>query len=223
MSAIHLKIVLAVVALSAVAASIAVACGGATQFQTVQTFEAEERVRISTATAEAMVAAGLDPDAVVSGGVAATFRAELAATQTAEAEAGGGSTGNGSGSGSGSGSDTSISTDVGAGAADFVPEVPDGPAQEGEAEVTITQGVFDPQVVKVKAGTTVIWENLSGAASSARAIDGQAEQWDTEAIWKSAFDRTVCCGQHTFTITGCHVYRSFFSNDQGVGAVCVVE
>ena len=68
MSAIHLKIVLAVVALSALATLIAVACGGATQFQTVQTFEAEERVRISTATAEAMVAAGLDPDAVVSGG-----------------------------------------------------------------------------------------------------------------------------------------------------------
>ena len=223
MSSIHLKIALVVASASALAALIAVACGGATQFQTVQTFEAEERIRISTSTAEAMVAAGLDPDAVVSGGVAATFRAELAATQTAEAETGGGSTGSASGSGSGSGSDTSISTDVGAGAVDFVPVVPDGPAAEGEVTVTITQGEFDPQVVKVKAGTTVIWENLSGAASSSRSIDGQAEQWDTEDIWKSAFNRDVCCGQHTFTITGCHVYRSFFSNDQGVGAVCVVE
>ena len=106
---------------------------------------------------------------------------------------------------------------------DFVPVVPSGPAQEGEVTVTITQGVFDPQVVKVKVGTTVIWENLSGAASSATSMDDEAEQWDTEAIWKSAFDREVCCGQHTFRIPGCHRYRSLLSNDTGVGAVCVVE
>lgn len=106
---------------------------------------------------------------------------------------------------------------------DFVPVVPSGPAQEGEVTVTITQGVFDPQVVKVKVGTTVIWENESGAASSATSLEGEAEQWDTEDIWKSAFNREVCCGQHTFRIPGCHRYRSVFSNDTGVGAVCVVE
>ena len=221
MSAVHYKIVLAVVALSATAALIAVACGGATQFQTVQTFEAEERVRISTATAEAMVAAGLDPDALASGGAAATFVAERALTSTAEAEAGGGE---GVGSGSGSGSEQAGSTDIGAAAADFVPEVPEGPAQEGEVTVFIEQGEFDPQVIKVKVGTKVIWQNKTAAASSATALGEQAEQWDTGDIWRSAFNPEVCCGEHVFKVPGdCYVYRSLFSNDIGVGAVCVEE
>ena len=216
MSAVHYKIVLAVVALSATAALIAVACGGATQFQTVQTFEAEERVRISTATAEAMVAAGLDPDALASGGAAATFVAERALTSTAEAEAGGSE-------GVGSGSEQEGSTDIGAGAADFDPKEPEGPAQEGEVTVIIEQGEFDPQVIKVKVGTKVIWENKTAAASSATALETADEQWDTGDIWRSAFNPEVCCGEHVFMVPGRHIYRSLFSNDKGVGAVFVVE
>ena len=221
MSAVHYKIVLGVVALSATAAAIVVACGGSTQFRTVQTFEAEERVRISTATAEARVAAGVDPDALASGGAAATFVAERSLTSTAQAEAGDGSAG--VGSGSGSGSEQAGSTDIGAGAADFEPEVPEGPAQEGEVTVFIEQGEFDPQVIKVKVGTKVIWQNKTAAASSATALDSADEQWDTGDIWRSAFNPEVCCGEHVFMVTGCHVYRSLFSNDTGVGAVCVVE
>ena len=212
--------VTATVVLASLAAfSVVLACGGASQFETVQTFEAEERIRISTATAEARVAAGLDPDALASGGVAATFVAERNMTATAQAEAG-------ESVGVGSGSEQEGSTDAGGSADDFNPEVPDGPAAEGEVTVTISQGEFDPQVIKIKAGTTVIWENTINSASSATNVaEDSEEQWDTGALSKSAFNPEKCCGQHTFTIPNeeCYVYRSEFSGDQGVGAVCVVE
>ena len=113
--------------------------------------------------------------------------------------------------------------ELGAGPVDRNLAVPDGPAKTGEVTVTITGGIFNPPLIKVKVGTTVTWENQSGSASNATSMEGEAEQWDTDAIWNSAFDRDVCCGRHTFSVVGCHRYESSFSNDSGIGIVCVVE
>ena len=197
------------------------ACGGSSQFETIQTFEAEQKIVDTTATAEAVVAAGGDPDAgiqVGAGSIAAQAQATAAAKATAQVEGGTESGGSAVGSEAGSESEQEEGTEV----AEI--EVPDGPAQEGEVTVNMTDSAFfEPEVIKVKVGTTVKWENPRGSPSSATSFEGEAEEWDTADLWKSSFNPEVCCGTHTFTIVGCHRYRSEFSGDTATGAVCVVE
>ena len=197
------------------------ACGGSSQFETIQTFEAEQKIVDTTATAEAVVAAGGDPDAgiqVGAGSIAAQAQATAAAKATAQVEGGTESGGSAVGSEAGSESEQEEGTEV----AEI--EVPDGPALEGEVTVNMTDSAFfEPEVIKVKVGTTVKWENPRGSPSSATSFEGEAEEWDTADLWKSSFNPEVCCGTHTFTIVGCHRYRSEFSGDTATGAVCVVE
>ncbi len=199
-----------------------VACGESTsQFETIQTFEAEQKVVNATATAEAVIAAGGDPDAgiqVGTGSIAAQAQATAAAKATADATTG--STEGGKAVGTDAGSEQ---TQVEGEEAEEI-ELPEGPALEGEATVIMADtDEFDPPVIKVKVGTTVTWENPRGSPTSARSFEGEAETWDTGELWKSAFNPEVCCGSHTFAVVGCHRYRSEFSGDTAIGAVCVVE
>ncbi len=197
------------------------ACGGPSQFETIQTFEADLKVENATATAEAVIAEGGDPDAGITVGkntIAAQIQATAQAKATAQAESGEASGGAAVGSEAGSESEQEEGAEV----AEI--EVPDGPALEGEVKVSIADtDRFEPEVIKVKVGTTVTWENPRGSPSSARSFAGEAEEWNTSELWKSSFNPEVCCGSHTFTVVGCHRYRSEFSGDTATGAVCVVE
>ena len=213
-------LLIAVLAAVTLATAIA-ACGGPSQFETIQTFEADLKVQNATATAEVVIAEGGDPDAGITVGkntIAAQIQATAQARATEEAESGEASGGAAVGSEAGSESEQ----EEGAEAAEI--EVPEGAALEGEARVLLTDTYFfEPEVIKVKVGTKVIWENPRSSASSARSFEGEAEQWDTGALWKPSFGGDECCGEHTFTIVGCHRYRSEFSGDTATGAVCVVE
>ena len=213
-------LLIAVLAAVTVATAIA-ACGGPSQFETIQTFEADLKVQNATATAEVVIAEGGDPDAGITVGkntIAAQIQATAQARATEEAESGEASGGAAVGSEAGSESEQ----EEGAEAAEI--EVPEGAALEGEARVLLTDTYFfEPEVIKVKVGTKVIWENPRSSASSARSFEGEAEQWDTGALWKPSFGGDECCSEHTFTIVGCHRYRSEFSGDTATGAVCVVE
>ena len=216
-----LALLVAVWAIMTLSAAV-VACGETTsQFETIQTFEAEQKIVNATATAAAVIAAGGDPDAgiqVGTGSIAAQAQATAAAKATADAETG--STTGGVAVGTDAGSEQSQVE----GEEAVAIEVPEGAALEGEARVLLTDTYFfEPEVIKVKVGTKVIWENPRSSASSARSFEGEAEQWDTGALWKPSFGGDECCGEHTFTIVGCHRYRSEFSGDSAIGAVCVVE
>ena len=203
------------------AATAITACGGPSQFETIQTFEADLKVQNSTATAEAIIAEGGDPDAGITVGkntIAAQVQATAQARATEEAASGEASGGAAVGSEAGSESEQ----EEGAEAAEI--EVPEGPALEGEAEVIMADpSFFDPEVIKVKVGTTVTWTNPRGSPSSATAFDDAEEQFDTEDLWKSSFNPEVGSASYTFQIVGCHRYRSEFSGDTATGAVCVVE
>jgi plastocyanin len=197
------------------------ACGGPSQFETIQTFEADLKVENATATAEAVIAEGGDPDAGITVGkntIAAQIQATAQARATEGAESGEASGGAAVGSEAGSEQSQVEGEEA------VAIEVPEGAALEGEARVLLADAYFfEPEVIKVKVGTKVIWENPRSSASSARSFEGEAEQWDTGALWKPSFGGDECCGEHTFTIVGCHRYRSEFSGDTATGAVCVVE
>ncbi|MDE2697448.1 MAG: hypothetical protein OXI23_01130 [Gemmatimonadota bacterium] len=176
----------------------------------------------STATAEAVIAAGGDPEAGITVGkntIAAQTQATAQARATAQAAEAGA---NGGGAAVGSEAGSESAQEEGEEAVEI--EVPEGPALEGEVTVIMADpAFFEPEVIKIKVGTTVTWENPRSSATSATSFDGEAEQWDTMDRWKSAFNPEVCCGSHTFTVVGCHRYRSEFSGDTATGAVCVVE
>ena len=197
------------------------ACGGPSQFETIQTFEADLKVQNSTATAEAVIAEGGDPDAGITVGkntIAAQVQATAQAKATADAETGGTEGGQAVGTDAGS----EQAQVEGEEAAEI--EVPEGPALEGEATVVMTDpAFFEPEVIKVKVGTTVTWTNPRGSPSSATSFEGEAEQFDTTDLWKSSFNPEVGSASHTFQVVGCHRYRSEFSGDTAIGAVCVVE
>ncbi len=195
-------------------AVVAAACGPDTA-QIVQTQTALNQIANATGTVERAVELGTplaDVGAQVgSGSVAATAQAAGRATATALAEAG---LSVGAGSDVDTGQDE-IPTDV---------EIPEGPAQSGSVTVTIgNAGLFDPDVVKITPGSTVVWETERRSASSTTALPGQAEDWDSGAISKGTFDSEPKRFEHTFTELGCHSYKSNWSGDVGTGAVCVVD
>ena len=197
------------------------ACGGPTQFETIQTFEAEQKATNATSTAEAVIAEGGDPDADIQVGantIAAQIQATAQARATADAETGSETGGRAVGTDAGS-----EQAQVEGAEAEEI-ELPEGPALEGEATVIMADpSRFEPEIIKVKVGTTVTWENPRGSPTSATAFDSAAEQFDTGELWKSSFNPEVGSASYTFQVVGCHRYRSEFSGDTATGAVCVVE
>ena len=213
------RILLVALAAFALTAAFAACSGGPTTTDIVETAKAQNKIDNATATAVAVIAAGGDPDKVEvevgTGSAAEKANQEQAATATAQAEAGivkqsvGGA-----------------ATDKQAEGAAFEVTVPDGPAESGVIDVQIlslgADGViFDPDVIKITAGSTVRWLNDRRSASSSTAHPGQDEQWDSGAISKGPFDKEPKAFEHTFTIPGCYTYESQFSGDTATGAVCV--
>ncbi len=182
-------------------ASLSFACGSLTTAEIIETETSEGRIRNATATAVARVARG---DAAPDTGVNATVEAQRAsALATATALA--------------------LATPTPNPQTDVI-QIPEGPAQSGEVVVKImNRGEFDPPVVKIKPGTTVIWETERRTASTVSAYEGQDEFWDSGPLNKGTFDTEPKRFSYTFTTPGCFRYRSMFPGDVGQGAVCVVE
>lgn len=222
MTRINAKISIFIVLTSAVIAmTIAVACGASTsQFETIQTFEADNKNLNATATAAAILAAGGDISqagavAVGEGSIAQQAQATAAAKATAQAESGEEQDASVVGSEVGSESEQAVEFEV---------SMPEGPAESGEVTILLAdKGFPDPQVVKIIVGTIVKWENERGSPSSAASFDGEAESFDSGELRRAPFNPELCCFEYTFTTPGCHRYRSLFSGDTGQGAICVVE
>lgn len=196
-----------VFAVAMTVALIAVACGENTQ----EALQSELRLINADNTAvarQATIDAGGDPDAGGGFGTGAGSAASLQATNTAA---------------------TSTAL-VGATSTPeptaVVIEVPEGPTLTDADSPTIQigdQGVFTPDVIKVKVGTTVVWENPRRSASSTASVEDSIEQWNSGAMSRGTFATEPARFSYTFTQLGCHQYASLFSGDSGTGAVCVVE
>ncbi len=199
------KKTLSVIAIAMTIALIAVACGETTE-DIVATNAAQNRADNDAATRQAIIDAGGDPDNPQGpqvGDNSEAARRQQAAKETATALA----------------LVTPTPTPTPAAV-----EIPDGPALTDADDPVIeigAQGSFTPDVIKVASGTTVRWENPRRSASSTKALEGEAEQWDSGSMSKGTFDTGPATFEHTFTIPGCHKYASFFSGDSGEGAVCV--
>jgi plastocyanin len=198
---------LIIMAAAMIVAMIAVACGSESTADIVATSQAQNKLDNDNATRQAIIDAGGDPDnpqgpQVGSGSLAEKAQEAAKATATALAQA----------------TPTPVPTAV-------IIDVPDGPTLTDADNPTIQIGdnVFEPDLIKVKVGTTVTWENPRRSASSTRSLEGEAEQWDSDALSKGTFDKEPARFTHTFTIPGCHKYGSFFSGETSRAAVCVVE
>jgi plastocyanin len=181
----------------------AAACGGETTASIIQTQQAENKNTNATATAQAGGSGGFT---VGSGSVAEQQQQSFAATSTALAAAGGGAT-----------PTATPSSEV---------QAPEGPALTDADNPTIeitSTGMFVPEVIKVKVGTTVTWTTTRRSAISTTSLPGEAEQWDSGPMSKGTFDPGPATYQHTFTTLGCHRYMSTQSNERVVAAVCVEE
>lgn len=201
------KKTISVIAISMTIALIAVACGEDTQ----EALQSELRAIHADSTAvarAATIAAGGDPDSNEGLTTGAGSQASIQATNT-------------------SATSTAL---VGATATPsptpVVIDVPDGAVLTDADSPTIqigNVGAFTPEVIKVKIGTTVLWENPRRSASSTASVEDSEEQWNSGAFSKGTFDTDPARFSHTFTVLGCHQYSSLFSGDSGTGAICVVE
>jgi plastocyanin len=198
---------LIIVAAAMIVSIIAVACSSESTADIVATAAWQNKVDNDNATRQAIIDAGGDPDnpqgpQVGSDSLAAKAQEAAKATATALALA----------------SPTPVPTEV-------VIDVPEGPTLTDADNPTIQVGdnIFEPDLIKVKVGTTVTWENPRRSASSTRSLEGEAEQWDSDALSKGTFDKEPARFSHTFTVLGCHKYGSFYSGETSRGAVCVVE
>ena len=197
-----------------------IACGGPTTIEIVETTKAQNKLDNADATRQAVIDAGGDPDAEVQvqieeGSAAANAKATQEAKATAQAEEGI------TFEGVGGSSDDKVSE----GAA-FAVEVPEGPAEGGVIEIQLVSLgaggiVFEPDVVKITAGSTIKWINDRKAASSTTAHPGQDETWDSGAMSRGPFDKEPPSFEHTFNTVGCFTYESQFSGDTATGAICV--
>ena len=194
--------VISLLLISSAVTLVTIACGGETTSEVIQTQQAQNRIDNATATAAAL--ANRTP--TVAGTGTGLSQSEIA-RQTAIAQA------------------TAAAGTPTAGAGGEDVEMPDGPALTDADSPTVTigdRGVFTPEVIKVKVGTTVTWTTERRSASSTTSFPGEEEQWDSGPFSKPAFGDAVPY-KHTFTIPGCHRYRSNPSGDIGTGAVCVEE
>lgn len=218
---IRSRVILVLAAALVLTTAMAACYDGPTTVEIVETTKATNKLENADATRQAVIDAGGDPNAQVqveidSDSAAANAARERNAEATAQAEKGIIAEGVGSGTG------------VLAEGAAFEVEVPDGAAESGLVIVDIqvfgAEGTkFVPEIIKVTVGTTIKWTNERKAASSSTAHPGQAEQWDSKALFKGTFAKEPDSFEHTFTTLGCFTYSSQFSGDINTGAVCVVE
>lgn len=219
---IRTRVIMVLAGALALTTILAACTGGPTTEQIVQTAQAQNKIDNAQATRQTVIDAGGDPDAQVeividSNSAAAVAVNNAAATATALAESGVVSEGIGGSAG-----------EIAQGAA-FEVLVPDGAAESGVVEVDIpalgSEGVqFVPDMVKITVGSTVRWSHDRRSASSTTSHPGQDEEWDSGDLHVGPFDKgkPIPSFEHTFTVEGCFTYFSLFSEDPGVGAVCVV-
>jgi len=195
---------------------VALACGGPTSTEIVQTQTALNKQSNATATAEAVIAAGGDVEkkvafAVGKGSIADQVQETQAAKATAAVEAGEEVAGASSGA---------TVTPV----PEIVAEAPEGPPQSGEVEILIKNlGAMDPEAVKITVGTTVIWANIERTNHSTKSDPDQAEQWDSGDMARKVTEKEFKTFSHTFTTPGRYTYGSGLNYDKGRGVIFVVE
>ena len=140
---------LIIMAAALIVALIAVACASESTADIVATAAYQNKVDNDNATRQAIIDAGGDPDnpqgpQVGSGSLAEKAQEAAKATATALAQA----------------SPTPVPTAI-------VIDIPDGPTLTDADNPTIQIGdnVFEPDLIKVKVGTTVTWENPRRSSS----------------------------------------------------------
>jgi len=195
---------------------VAIACGGPTSTEIVQTQTALNKEANATATANAVAAAGGDVEKHVAfkvgkGSIAEQVQETQAAKATAAVAAGEEVAGASSGA---------TVTPV----PEVITEAPEGPAQSGEVEILIkNMGAMDPDVVKITVGTTVTWANIERTNHSTRSDPGQAESWDSGDMARKVTEKAFKTFSHTFTKPGRYTYGSGLDYDIGRGVIFVVQ
>lgn len=193
------------------------ACSGPTSTQLVQTVTTQQKIENATATAKVLIEKGLDPNnpqvIVGAGSLAEHFQQTQVARLTATAQSGG------------TGETGPAASPTSAGGLSGLPtEPPAGDAQAGTVTVKIgNRGFFDPAVIKIKTGTTVVWENTERTAHTTVSDPHQEEQWDSGAMFRRVGQTQSPTFEHTFSKPGRYTYASTQGGDDGNGVVFVVE
>jgi len=195
---------------------VALACGGPTSTEIVQTQTALNKESNATATANAVATAGGDVREHVAfkvgkGSIAEQVQLTQAAKATAAVAAGEAVAGASSGA---------TVTPV----PEVVTEAPEGPALTGDVEILIKNlGVMDPEGVKITVGTTVTWANIERTNHSTRSDPDQDESWDSGDMARKVTEKEFKTFSHTFTVPGRYTYGSGLDYDKGRGVIFVVE
>ena len=209
-------------------ALIGIACGGPDFNAIVQTTTVEQKLANVTATAEVLIAAGIDPTdrnvAIGKGSVAESV------VQTQEAErieraAGGDTEGELILLPNGELVTVARATEIAeVGSEDQPINAPDGTAASGEVTVDImTTGKMIPSVLKITPGTTVTWTNTERTGHSTKSDPDQDEEWDSLSLARGPLDKEQKQFSHTFTIPGRYTYGSRVFGDFSLAVVFVIE
>ena len=211
--------VFAVIVGAAVIAAAAAACGGQTTSDIYRTAEAENKVQNATSTAAALataIASGQQVNTTEQqatggqGGLAGSLRATAAAEATATAQAGG------------SQPAAEVTATPTPSAAD-IKDAPPGEPLTGEITVKIGNGgKYDPDILKIKAGTKVTWENTERSAHQSISDPGQAEQWDSGNMVRPLGSSETVKFSWSFTRPGRFTYTSQAPGDVGIRGVIFV-
>lgn len=210
-------------------ALIGVACGP--DFNAVvQTTTSEQKVANVTATAEVLIAAGIDPTdrnvAIGKGSLAEQVVKTQEAERLAKAAAGDSEIEEALVElPNGEYVTAALATQIAEfGSEDQPINVPGGPAESGEVAVQIvTTGKMIPSVLKITPGTTVTWTNTERTGHSTKSDPGQAEEWDSESMARGPLEKENKTFTYTFTIPGRYTYGSRVFGDSSGATVFVVE
>lgn len=216
----HMTAVAALLFVSLIAATAAgAACGGPTTTGIYRTAEAENKIANATATAQAVGTAvakgetakgGAGDVTGGQGGLAGMLRATAAAAATATAAAGGSQP-------------ASEATATPTPSAIDSLEAPPGDPRSGEVTVKIdADGRYVPDVIKVKVGTRVTWENTERTQRQTIADPGQAEQWDSGNMARPLGSSENVKFAHTFTKPGRFTYASDIPGAEDIKGVVYV-
>ena len=191
----------------------------------VQTTTAEQKIGNVTATAEVLIAAGIDPtdrNVVIGEG---SLAEKVVQTQEAERLAIGGTLEELIELPSGEFVAPAQATQIAETGTEEQPlEAPDGPAENGTAAVDIvTTGKMVPGILKITPGTTVTWTNTERTGHSTKSDPGQAEEWDSTSMARGPLDRESKTFAHTFNTPGRYTYGSRVFGDFSLAVVFVVE
>ena len=161
----------------------------------VQTTTADQKISNITATAEVLIAAGIDPSArnvAIGKGSLAEKVVQTQEAERLERLAAGESQQQEKlvELPNGEFVTAALATEIAEFGTDDQPiNAPDGLAASGETAVNIvTTGKMVPSVLKITSGTTVTWTNTERTGHSTKSDPGQAEEWDSESMARGPLD-----------------------------------